>query len=103
MKLSPIFTIFSILVNNYIVHMLHDFGCHGNHFGTIGGTSPKPPTFILHPTYHKSLIQFLKSSSQHCLFITKFIQTAFTAIYRQYSVSKAVNLGLTWISWPFNR
>ena len=33
-SLSPIFTIFSILVNNNIVNMSHDCGCHGNHFGS---------------------------------------------------------------------
>ena len=32
-NLSPIFTIFSILVNNGIVHMSHHFGCHGYHCG----------------------------------------------------------------------
>ena len=32
-NLSPIFTIFSILINNVIVDMSYDFGCHGNHFG----------------------------------------------------------------------
>ena len=32
-NLSPIFTIFSILVNNVIVHMSHHFGCHGYNFG----------------------------------------------------------------------
>ena len=30
-NLSPIVTIFSIQVNNYIVHISHHFGCHGNH------------------------------------------------------------------------
>ena len=35
MNLSPIFTIFNILVNNDTVHMWHNFGCHGNHFGGI--------------------------------------------------------------------
>ena len=32
-NLSPIFTIFGILVNNDIVDRSHDFGCHENHFG----------------------------------------------------------------------
>ena len=32
-NLSPNVTIFSITVNNYIVHMSHNFRCHGNHFG----------------------------------------------------------------------
>ena len=31
-NLSPVFTIFSILVNNDIVHMSHNFGCQGSHF-----------------------------------------------------------------------
>ena len=32
-NLSRIFTIFSIHINNDTVHMLYNFGCHGNHFG----------------------------------------------------------------------
>ena len=32
-NLSPIFTLFSILVNNNVVHITHHFGCNGNHFG----------------------------------------------------------------------
>ena len=32
-NLSPIFTIFSIPVDNDTVYMSHHFGCHGNHFG----------------------------------------------------------------------
>ena len=32
-SLTPIFTIFSIQVQNDIVHMSHHFGCHGNLFG----------------------------------------------------------------------
>ena len=29
----PIFTIFGFLVNNVIIDRLHEFSCHGNHFG----------------------------------------------------------------------
>ena len=32
-SLNPIFTMLSIRVNNDIVDMPYDFGCHGNHFG----------------------------------------------------------------------
>ena len=32
-NLSLVLNIFSIQVNNNIVHMSHHFGCHINHFG----------------------------------------------------------------------
>ena len=32
-NLSPISTVFGILVNTDIVDRTHDFGCHGIHFG----------------------------------------------------------------------
>ena len=32
-NLSPILSLFSTQFNNDIVHMLHNFGCYGNHFG----------------------------------------------------------------------
>ena len=32
-NLSPIFTIFTIVVNNDSVHLSHHFSCHGNRFG----------------------------------------------------------------------
>ena len=31
-NLSPVFTIFNILVNNDTVNMSHNFGCQGNYF-----------------------------------------------------------------------
>ena len=32
-NLSPIFTIFNIMVNDDVVHISHHFGCHENYFG----------------------------------------------------------------------
>ena len=32
-RVSPIFTIFRILVNNDSVHLSYHYGCHRNHFG----------------------------------------------------------------------